>query len=158
MRSIWKLTLCILLCLGIGIISSIFTLGSMTTWYPTLNQPEGNLPNWVFAPMWATSYVLMGVSLWLASNASAPKEAYALFFIQLLLNLISAFFFFGLHSVFLGLIVILLMDVAVGATIVAFWNVSKLSALFLLPNLLWILYITYLNFALFLLNRSSPNF
>jgi translocator protein len=155
MNTLVKLALCILICLGVGMIGGAFTQTSVETWYPALAKPAGNPPATAFAPVWVFLYVMMGVSLWWAVQSKASKQALALFTIQLLLNLFWSFLVFGMQSLLLGVIDILLLDAAVIATVVAFWSCSKPAALLLVPYLMWILYATYLNIGLFILNRAS---
>ena len=55
----------IALCLGAGVIGSVFTMSAIDTWYTTLNKPSFNPPNYIFAPVWTTLYILMGISFYL---------------------------------------------------------------------------------------------
>ncbi|WP_321539978.1 TspO/MBR family protein [Flavobacterium piscinae] len=57
-----KIVIAVIICLAIGYGSGIATQSSITTWYPTLNKPFFNPPNWLFAPVWTILYVMMGVS------------------------------------------------------------------------------------------------
>jgi tryptophan-rich sensory protein len=51
----------------------------------------------------------------------------------------------GLPALWLALAIILVLDLAVAATIALFWPVSRAAALLLVPYLLWILYASSLN-------------
>ena len=62
MSKIIKLLVAILACQIAGVVGSIFTAPSIPTWYATLKKPDFTPPNWVFAPVWTTLFVLMGVS------------------------------------------------------------------------------------------------
>ncbi|MGL6069346.1 MAG: TspO/MBR family protein, partial [Sediminibacterium sp.] len=65
-KSDWlKLVLCLLFTLGIGLVGGLFTAPQIQTWYVSLNKPTFNPPNWIFAPVWSTLYILMGISLFL---------------------------------------------------------------------------------------------
>lgn len=152
LRSLITLALCILLCLGVGMAGAVFTHVSVNTWYPSLIKPPGTPPSFVFAPIWIILYLLMGIALWLAKKSHASKQAYALFYTQLLLNLFWSFFFFGMQRIPLGMIDIVLLDITLMGTIATFWQSSRTAALLLVPYLLWILYATYLNTALLMLN------
>lgn len=156
LKSIGKLALCLLLCLGVGYIGNLFTQISLLDWYPGLNQPQGTPPPAVFAPVWTLLYVMMGVSLWWISSTNPPKQAYSLFYLQLFFNLLWSFLFFGMRSILLGFIDILLIDITLAATIWTFWQTSRPAALLLIPYFFWTLYATFLNFGLMILNRSSP--
>lgn len=78
----------ILLCLSAGIFGSFITISSIPTWYTTLNKPFFSPPNWVFAPVWTTLYILMGASLYMVwvSKSKMKQKGVNLFFIQLGLN------------------------------------------------------------------------
>ncbi len=55
-----KLIVSIIICQAIGGIGSIFTAPSIPTWYASLAKPWFTPPNWVFAPVWITLFLLMG--------------------------------------------------------------------------------------------------
>ena len=55
--ALFRLAACILACLAAGSIGSIFTYGSVNTWFPTLAKPSFNPPGWVFGPVWTILYV-----------------------------------------------------------------------------------------------------
>ena len=79
---LWKLVLSVLLCITIGAIGGFFfTSGEIDTWYAALEKPPLNPPDWIFAPVWTTLYILMGISLalyWSAEygNPNAPGSWY----------------------------------------------------------------------------------
>jgi benzodiazapine receptor len=151
-KQLKRLILCLALPLGVGYVSSIFTQSSIADWYLQLIHPVGTPPAQAFRVVWTLLYVMMGLSLWSASQAQTAKQAYALFYLQLFFNLLWSFLFFGMQSILLGLIDILLIDVTLAATIWSFWRYSKIAALLLVPYFLWVLYATYLNISLFFLN------
>jgi tryptophan-rich sensory protein len=152
LKNICRLVLCLLLCLGVGYIGSIFTQTSVVDWYPILNKPPGTPPPAAFAPVWTLLYLMMGLSLWLAGNASLSKQGYALFSLQLLFNLLWSFLFFGMQNILLGFIDIVLIDLTTVAAICAFWKHSRIAAILLMPYLAWLLYATYLNLGILILN------
>lgn len=123
-------------------------------WYNSLTKPDFAPPDWIFAPMWSILYVLMFISfiIYLTRKAPDKKIGYFYFFTQLILNLIWTPAFFYLKSPLLAFFVIAAMDIFVILTIRKFYSISKLSALLLIPYLLWILFATYLNLGYFLLN------
>ena len=153
LKSLGKLALCLLLCLGVGYVGSTFTQISISDWYPGLKQPPGAPPPGAFAPIWTLLYVMMGVSLWwVGKKTQPPKQAYALFYLQLFFNMLWPFLFFGMQSISLGFVDILLIDITTAATICLFWKSSRPAALLLFPYFAWVLYATYLNFELCVLN------
>lgn len=157
MKSLGQFVLCILVCLAIGFIGSIFVQGTLDTWYPLLNPPRGILSVHALKTLWTIFYIVLGLSLWFAIQNQAPKHAYALFGLQLMLNLLWIFFFFGMHSVFLGLIDMIFLLLITWITAELFWRTSKTAGFLLTSYLVWIVYITYLNFGFFLLNRGAAD-
>lgn len=117
--------------------------------YGSLNKPDLAPPAVVFPIAWTILYVLMGISLYMNRN---NKKNMITFFIQLMLNYLWVFVFFGAQSWLGGFIVIILLDVMILYTILEFYKENKLSAYMLIPYLLWCIFASYLNFQIFLLN------
>jgi len=149
----WMITVPAILVLGFasGWISGS---GNHNAWFASLNKPWFMPPGWVFPVVWTTLYVLMGVALAKVIAADSPWRgaALALFGVQLLLNLAWSPVFFGAHQVKAALAIILLLDVAVVATILAFARIAALPALLLLPYLAWLALATALNTSILRLN------
>lgn len=76
----------------------------------------------------------------------------SLFGSQLLLNFIWSIVFFGGNSYWLGLIIIIVLDLVVLACILAFRNVNKLAAYLFVPYFVWILFATYLTLGVAMMN------
>ena len=125
------------------------------SWYQTLVQPPLTPPAWVFSPVWTILYITMIVSLFLyARKVSINKKGwgYLIFFTQIALNLFWPFVFFGLENIIFALVILLLLDVLVFLNIIEFFKVSKTSGRLLIPYFIWILFATYLNIGIFILN------
>lgn len=141
-----------------GGLGSYFTIGSVKDWYPALVKPALNPPAWIFAPVWTTLFVLMGISLfliWKSDPPVAPKErrrGIILFSIQLALNTLWSIIFFGMQNPGGALVEIIFLWLAILATIIAFAKISRSAAWFLLPYILWVSFAAYLNYAIWLLN------
>src|SRR5947209_14459509 len=73
-----------------SVIGQLATYPNLAPWYVGLVKPSFNPPNWVFAPVWTTLYVLMAFAVWRIlrrPGASAERRwALILFFAQLALN------------------------------------------------------------------------
>lgn len=145
-----------IICLLAGVIGSIFTTPAIQGWYATLVNPSFNPPNWVFAPVWTGLYLLMGISAFLVWRKGLDNHlvnsGLRIFILQLILNTLWSFLFFGLKSPLLGLIEIVLLWIAIVLTILSFFRVSKLAGILLLPYILWVSFATILNFSLWRLN------
>ncbi len=155
-NNIVKLVACIAVCEIAGAIGAIFTFPAIETWYAGLQKPSFSPPNTVFGPVWTILYLLMGVSLYLiikkGIKARQEKEAVIIFGVQLGLNFLWSILFFGLKSPLFALADIALLWVAILATIIAFFRISKKAAFLLVPYLLWVSFALVLNFTILILN------
>jgi len=144
------------ICLSAGYIGSIYTTPEIPTWYAGLHKPDLSPPSWVFAPVWTALYILMGLSLFLIVRSSGKKSDIAvcllLFGLQLVLNVLWPFVFFGLHSIFFGLLCIIALLGMLLCTIIQTFRISLSASLLLVPYLFWLCFATYLNYCLFILN------
>ena len=155
-RKLSYIAIGIVVCCTIGFLSSVATQSSVNDWYLTLNKPSFNPPNWIFAPVWTTLYILMGISAgWVWAKGfhhKWVKTGLYHFGFQLLLNGLWSIVFFGLKQPFWGLVVILSLLVVLLLTIKWFKVVSKVAAALLIPYLLWVCFATVLNFTIWELN------
>ena len=137
-------------------LGSIFTAPAIPTWYAGLRKPDLAPPNWVFAPVWTILYLLMSISLFFVLNVGPERrrvrEPVVIFGVQLALNILWSYLFFGMRSPLLGLIGVVALWVMIVLTIVSFFKASKLAALLLVPYLIWVSFAGYLNYALLILN------
>ena len=155
--NIVKLVISIVICQLAGVIGSVFTAKSVSTWYPALNKPVFTPPSWLFGPVWITLYALMGISLFLVwrggLETSNARTAVGIFAIQLVLNAAWSLAFFGARSPLAGLIVILLLLAAIVLTIVRFYSISVPAGVLLVPYMVWVAFATVLNASIYVLNR-----
>jgi translocator protein len=126
-------------------------------WFFGLHKPTWNPPDWLFAPVWATLYVLMGISFWLVrsqidAGVEARRRASVLFLVQLLLNLMWTPIFFGLRSPLLAFIEICALWCAVLFTTVEFGKIRALAGYLFLPYFLWVSFALVLNGTIWLMN------
>jgi len=146
----------IILCNLAGLFGSLVTATGSGSWYDMLVKPSFNPPSWVFGPAWTLLYILMGISLYLVlmewRKGTEVRIPLILFGIQLALNALWSFLFFGLQSPAAGLAGILVLWVFIVATIVSFLRVSRPAAIILLPYLAWVSFASLLNYAIFILN------
>lgn len=132
-----------------GLIGSAFTFPAISGWYRYLLKPSFSPPNWVFGPVWTLLYLLMGLSWYLAWKKGAPKS---LFVFQLVLNSLWSILFFGLRNPGLAFGEMILLWLAIVASMVQFSRYRRLSGWLLLPYLLWVSFASYLNWAIWQLN------
>jgi len=140
--------------LGVGALASLFTTPEIPTWYAGLNRPSIAPPNWVFAPVWTTLYVLMAFAAWLVWKVTGLRSmAMAAFAVQLALNLAWSAIFFGLHDIGGALAEIVVLDLAIVTTVIVYFRHDRLAGLLMLPYLAWTLFATLLTYAFWGLNR-----
>ena len=142
-----------LVTLAVGASASVFTEPNITTWYAGLTHPSFAPPNWVFAPVWTTLYVLMAVAAWrvwrITGTRSLEIGAYA---IQLIFNFAWSAIFFAVHRIGLAFIEICVLLVLILVTAILFWRRDQVAGLLLLPYLAWTGFAAALNDAFWALN------
>ena len=149
------LALFLALCLGIGALGAAVTASSVKTWYADLNKPPFNPPNEVFGPVWTVLYVMMAVAawrVWRAADRETAQGPLAMFALQLALNLGWSVAFFGLERTGSAVAVILVLELAVISTVLAFRPIDRLAALLMVPYALWVAFAAALNIAIWRLN------
>ena len=153
-RSRAVLGLCgwLLACFAAASLGALFMPGE---WYETLRKPAWNPPGWLFGPVWSALYTMMAVAawqVWKRGGFVAQRRPLTLFLAQLVLNAAWTPLFFGLHRPGLAFAEILLLWLAIAATLVAFWPVSRTAAGLLAPYLAWVSFAAVLNGTLWRLN------
>lgn len=158
MNKITRILTVVVTCLAIGYFSGIVTRSSIETWYPTLIKPSFNPPNWVFAPAWSLLYLLMGVAaglVWdrIEHEKEAVRKALIFFAIQLALNALWSYLFFGLMNPLLALIEIVILWLMIYETLLKFIKINKVAGYLLVPYLLWVSFATVLTASIWWLNK-----
>lgn len=154
MNKLNKFIFSLIICQSAGFFGSLVTAPNINNWYQALNKPSFTPPNWLFAPVWTILFILMGISLFLVwiANKKNKQKAYLLFFLQLFLNTLWSFLFFGLRLLFFAFLEIIILWFFIFLTFIYFKRINPLSAWLLLPYLLWVSFAAFLNFSLFRLN------
>lgn len=149
------LALFLIICLGTAGLGAALTNLSVGDWYASLQKPAWTPPNWVFGPVWTALYVAMAIAAWLVwrrkglAGASLPL---LIFGAQLVLNAAWSALFFGIRNPGIAFGDIVLLWLAIVATIVAFGQVSALAAALLVPYLAWVSFAAILNWFIWRLN------
>ena len=122
--------------------------------YGELALPLLSPPAWVFPAVWTVLYIMTGIaSLRIYSSADPDRtNALYLFYIQLAVNVIWPFIFFGLCQYLVAFLWIILLWLLVLDTTVTFGNIDRKAGYLLVPYILWISFAAYLNLAVFFLN------
>lgn len=145
----------VVLCLAVSGIGGAITATSVDTWYQALKKPSFNPPDWVFAPVWTSLYVLMAIAgwrVWRQARMAGAWRALAVFAVQLGLNLGWSSLFFGLRRIDLALLEIAVLLLVIVANTVLFWRIDRWAGLLFLPYVFWVAYAAVLNASLWQLN------
>ena len=137
---------------GLGAAATSTSVGG---WYQTLAKPSWNPPSWLFGPVWSALYLMMAVAawlVWLGHGWRAARTALTWFGIQLALNVLWSFLFFGLQRPGLAFAEILALWLSIVATCLAFRGKSVTAEWLLTPYLAWTSFAAFLNFAIWRMN------
>lgn len=142
----------VVLCLLVGFAGSFFNPGE---WYAGLKKSSLTPPNIVFPIVWNFLFVLMGFAAWRVwgKRNQGVMLALGLFFMQLGLNILWSYLFFGIHRPDLALIEIIFLWFAIFVTLLVFYKIDHLAGLLLTPYLAWVSFAIYLNYAFVQLNN-----
>ena len=156
-KDVRKLLYALILPLSAGLLGSLATFSAISTWYKLLVKPPFNPPNWIFGPVWTLLYILMGIALYLVWEKGLKKKkvrtAFWLFIVHLFVNVGWSVVFFGLHSLFGGFVMIIVLELFIVALLWKFHEINKWAAYLLVPYILWVSFAGVLNTTIWLLNR-----
>lgn len=150
-----KLIAAVALTVVLGAVGGLVTAPEIPVWYAGLYKPSFNPPSWLFAPVWTTLYVLMGISLFLIWKQPVSKErnkAILFFISQFILNMAWSFIFFGMHETGWALVEMMILWLAILLTIFSFGKFSRIAAWLLVPYIVWVSFAMLLNGAIWRLN------
>ena len=136
----------------IGAVIGIIISGSIN--YNSFEKPMVAPPSIVFPIVWTILYILMGISYGiLESKSLVDTKVNVIYYLQLFVNALWSIIFFTFEMRFFAFIWILLLDILVIAMILNFYKKDNLAGLIQIPYLIWILFATYLNLSIYLLNK-----
>ena len=134
--------------------SSVGGLFPPGEWYAALAKPPLNPPNWLFAPAWAVLYIAMAVAAWLVWKSEHESiSPLVLWGIQLALNALWSYLFFGLQMVGVALIEVVIMLAFIIVTCISFFRANITAGWLMVPYIVWVTFATYLNAGIWWLNR-----
>ena len=158
MNKITRIVLLVIICLAVGYFSGAVTRSAIADWYPTLIKPSFNPPNWIFAPVWSMLYVMMGVAaglVWdrMEQESEVVKKALLFFAIQLGLNALWSYLFFGLRNPMLAGLEIIVLWLMIYETYIQFSKINKIAGYLLVPYIAWVSFAAILNASIWWLNK-----
>ena len=134
-------------------IGGMATISFKEPWYSQLVKSNYNPPDWIFAPVWTTLYLMMTLAIWFFWHTkNRDMNTVYIYFIHIIFNTTWSIIFFGLHQIFLALIVLVILIILIIVLIIKFKRVNYVSAYLMIPYLLWSCYALFLNFNLYILN------
>tara|TARA_X000001036_G_scaffold91725_1_gene84120 strand:+ start:30 stop:497 length:468 start_codon:yes stop_codon:yes gene_type:complete len=134
-------------------IGGFATVSFKEPWYSQLVKSNYNPPDWVFAPIWTTLYLMMTLSIWFYWHSkNRDMNTIYVYFIHVVFNTTWSIVFFGLHQILLSLIVLLVLIFLIIVLILRYKRVNLVSYYLMIPYLLWTTYALFLNFNLLILN------
>ena len=134
-------------------IGGFATITFKEPWYSLLIKPSFNPPDWIFAPVWTTLYLMMTIAIWIFwhSKNRDMKTVY-IYLIHLIFNTTWSVVFFVLHKMILALLILIILIYLIIILTLRFKRVSLLSSYLMIPYLLWCFFALMLNISLILLN------
>lgn len=158
MRTFWTFILALVISFIPGIIGVMFTpFGHSDLWFNALNQSSLTPAPWVFSVAWTVLYALLGVALFfvIRTNTVHPeykKGAYWLFGIQMVLNALWSYMFFGANLVGVALFVLLALLIASIWMAYVFWGIHRGASVITMIYIAWLIFALYLNSIILLMN------
>ena len=139
--------------LVVGFSSSLLTRNSMEI-YSNTNQPSFAPPSILFPIVWTILYILMGISSYMISQSNSYLKSKAMYIYasQLIVNFIWPLIFFNARMFLFAFFWLLLLLILVIYMIVTFKKINKVSACIQIPYILWLIFASFLNFSVYLLN------
>ena len=134
-------------------IGGLASINLKEPWYSQLIKSNYNPPDWVFAPVWTTLYLMMTFAIWFYWHSKRrDMNTIYIYFIHIVFNTTWSIVFFGLHQILLALIVLMILIILIIILILKFKRVNYVSSFLMIPYLLWCCYALFLNFNLYILN------
>lgn len=121
--------------------------------YGDMVKPPLSPPSYIFPIVWTILYILMGISYFIATkDKENDKELNQIYILQLLVNFFWPIIFFVLKMYFTAFFWIILLIILVIIMIKELLKNNKISGYLQIPYFIWLLFATYLNIGIFLLN------
>lgn len=154
----WKpLTISVLISLGIGVLSAVFSMGGFEQ-YKNINKPVLAPPAIVFPIVWTVLFLLMGISAYLVYQRKEKelqktrKDALILYAVQLAVNFFWPIIFFRMDNYLFAFVWLVILFLLILYMIILFFKVDKLAAILQFPYLLWVVFAGYLNLMIYFIN------
>lgn len=129
------------------------TQGEITSWYAGLEKPSFNPPNFLFPIVWTILYIMIATAGWKIWQSNKDvTDLKILFIAYTILNWAWTPIFFGAHEILFALVWIIILNITALLLIIKSWNKTRLSAVLMIPPLLWTSFAMVLNYSIYILN------
>ena len=136
-----------------SLIGGLATINFKEPWYSLLNKPMFNPPDWIFAPVWTTLYLMMTVAVWIFWHTKNKDiNTIYIYFIHLIFNTTWSVVFFVFHNMVLALFILIILIALIINLILRFKRVNMFSVYLMIPYLLWCCFALLLNTSLIIMN------
>jgi len=138
----------------VGVLGSLLS-GNPGVIYTSFVKPPLSPPGWLFGIIWPVLYLLMSIAAYIIYQTPQTlerKEATTIYWIQLFVNFLWPIVFFRFEWYWIAVGIIILLDILVLITTLRFYKINKAAGYLMIPYLLWILFATYLNIGIAVLN------
>lgn len=155
MKKFFQFVLAMVLSFLPGLVGAMFSPNGLSDiWYNDLTKSVLNPAGWVFGVAWSLLYLLLGVAFYLviSNHKNKKSSAYTWFIVNIILNALWSYLFFGLQMVWGGLIVIAgLISVSI-FMMRSFKEINKVAGYLVIPYIVWLVFALYLNAMVIFLN------
>ena len=136
-----------------SLIGGMATIGFKEPWYSLLIKPSYNPPDWIFAPIWTTLYLMMTIAIWIFWHSKEKDmNTIYIYFIHLIINTTWSVVFFVFHKIFFSLVILIVLIFFIIILILRFKSVNMVSYYLMIPYLLWCCFALILNMSILMLN------
>ena len=149
-RTLSVFVLFIAIVVGVGAVVGVST--GPDAWYASLAKPPFNPPNWLFAPVWFTLYVMIGIAGARTFLSDASSRPFFLWLLQMILNWAWSPTWFTLHLLWPAFAIIAAILALIVGFIVVSWKTDRVSALLFVPYAAWVAFASSLNLSIAILN------
>ncbi len=147
----------VLLACAVGALSGFLSRNGMQEFQTSVLKPPLTPPPIFFPIVWTILYVLMGLGAALVAQSPSGRSqrtALRIYVLQLAVNFFWSILFFNFSAYFAAFLWLILLWVLVLLMIWSFAGVNRAAALLQIPYLLWLTFAAYLNWGVWVLNRS----
>ena len=140
-----------------AVLASLFNQVGMESFYDSIQLSELNPPNYVFPLVWGILYVILIAVFYLILEHTKQKDkkirpAIQLFLANMFLQVLWCYAFFYCGHFLAGLVIIVVLDIMTMIMMEVFYKLNRAAGLMLIPYLLWLLFASYSNWSVVMLN------